>query len=326
MTRPFSIMKVGLFRFLRFGPPGFIVRSYLFALNASKALNGGKFDAVYTRSEAVASLLARPDRPVFYEMHDVRKGYLQKKSLRKAAGIIAITHGLADYCRSMGIDQEKILVAPDGVDLGKFEISEDQHSCRVKTGLPVDKKIVLYVGHLYEWKGAHVLAEAVSLLGKDVLVVFVGGMKGNVDSFRERFAPGAKGSAITDGRIFITGHQPHALIPRYLRAADVLVLPNSAKEDISRLYTSPMKLFEYMASGVPIVASNLPSIHEVIDESTAFFAKPDDPQSLAEGIRYVLGHQKEAVQKAGRSVDKVKDYDWACRGRRISAFIHAKTL
>ena len=325
MVKSFFIIKAGTCRFLRFGRIGFMVRSHIFSANVSKALNGKKFDAVYTRSEAVASLLTRPDRPIFYEMHDVRRGYLQKRALQKAAGIVVITHGLADYCRSLGIDQEKILVAPDGVDLEKFKIAEDIQSCRVKTGLPADKEIVLYVGHLYEWKGADVLAKSSYLLDGNELVVFVGGTNKDIASFQKRFGSASKDIS-PNNRIMIAGHQPRSIIPYYLKAADVLVVPNSAKQDISRLYTSPMKLFEYMASGVPIVASDLPSLREIIDDSTAFFAKPDDPQSLADVIRYALDHQEEATSKAGQSVEKVKDYDWTHRGRLISAFIYAKTL
>ena len=84
----------------------------------------------------------------------------------------------------------------------------------------------------------------------------------------------AKGSE----NILVLGHKPHKTMPVFLKAADVLVLPNSAKEEISRSYTSPLKLFEYMASGRPIVASDLPSIREVLNENNSLLVSPDSSE------------------------------------------------
>ena len=74
-------------------------------------------------------------------------------------------------------------------------------------------------------------------------------------------------------------HLPPQDIPQWLSVADVAVVPNSAKETISREYTSPLKLFEILAAGVPLVCSDLPSLRETVDESMALFAKADDSES-----------------------------------------------
>jgi glycosyltransferase involved in cell wall biosynthesis len=126
---------------------------------------------------------------------------------------------------------------------------------------------------------------------------------------------------LPDVKTLIITSEAQMRIPLYLRAADVLVVPNTAKEDISRLYTSPMKLFEYMASGTPIVASDLPSIREIVDDSIVSFFAPDDPASLAETIGRVLYNYPEAEAKARLARERVKPYSWKRRAEAITHFI-----
>ena len=102
----------------------------------------------------------------------------------------------------------------------------------------------------------------------------------------------------------------------YLRAADVLVLPNSAKKEVSKTYTSPMKLFEYMASSVPIVASDLQSLREVLDDSTCYFFISDNSESLATVITKAL-KDLQAPAKAARPHEKVQRYTWGNRAESI---------
>ncbi|MSU73604.1 glycosyltransferase, partial [Candidatus Kaiserbacteria bacterium] len=114
------------------------------------------------------------------------------------------------------------------------------------------------------------------------------------------------------------GHVPHAMVPLWQSAADVLVLPNTGTQDISTKYTSPMKLFEYMASGRPIVASDLPSIREVLPEDSGFYCAADNPRELAAAIRKVIDGPDEARLRADRAVDLVRAYAWEARARRIA--------
>jgi glycosyltransferase involved in cell wall biosynthesis len=79
-----------------------------------------------------------------------------------------------------------------------------------------------------------------------------------------------------------------------------------------------------MASGKPIVASDLPSLREVLSEKNAFLVKPDDPRALAEGIRFALAHPEEAARRAAQAREDVKRYTWEMRAEKILSFIGAK--
>jgi SAM-dependent methyltransferase len=177
---------------------------------------------------------------------------------------------------------------------------------------------VLYAGHLYVWKGVDVLAKAAALLPDNARVIFVGGIDHDIRAFRERFANGENEIA---AKIVVAGRRPHELIPYYLKAADVLVLPNSARRDISRLYTSPLKLFEYMASGTPIVASDLPSIREILNENNSVLCAPDNPVVLAATISKILNDGGLSAKISVQALSDVIEHTWDKRAAAIVDFI-----
>jgi glycosyltransferase involved in cell wall biosynthesis len=120
----------------------------------------------------------------------------------------------------------------------------------------------------------------------------------------------------------ILGPKPHADIPYYLRAADILVLPNSAKDTDARLYTSPMKLFEYMASGTPIIAADVQSLREILSDTTATFFTPDSAEAFAVRVSEVFAHNDEAREKARVASLSVQEYSWTNRAKNILTHLH----
>jgi glycosyltransferase involved in cell wall biosynthesis len=98
-------------------------------------------------------------------------------------------------------------------------------------------------------------------------------------------------------------------------------LPNSKKSEISKKYTSPMKLFEYMASGIPIVASDLPSIREILNESNSVLVDPDIPKSIINGIIEVITNKSLANKISEQSFLDVENYTWSKRAINILEFI-----
>ncbi|KKU36608.1 MAG: Glycosyl transferase group 1 [Candidatus Azambacteria bacterium GW2011_GWF2_46_32] len=251
-------------------------------------------------------------RNLFWEAHTF-PGSPQKyqRILKKINGLVAISHGLKKSFQTVGMAEEKILVAPDAVDLARFAISESLQECRKKLGLPQDKKIVLYTGHLYGWKGVDTLIQASKLFNEDTLVYLVGGTEEDVASYKPSSRAQVEGlKAESYKLVTFVGHKPHKEIPFWLKAADVLVLPNSAKEKISAVYTSPLKLFEYMAAGKPIVASDLPALREILNENAAVLVEPDNPEALAKGIEKVLKDSVLAKKIAQNAAEEAKNCTW----------------
>lgn len=227
--------------------------------------------------------------------------------------IVVISQGLKDDFINFGIKESNLLIARDGVDLDLFNIEMTKEEARNKHHLPLDKKIVMYSGHLFEWKGAGVLLGAARKFQDRALFVFVGGTDYDVQKFRQK-------AGDLDG-VLMLGHKLYDQIPSLLKAADILVLPNSSKEEISNRYTSPLKLFEYMASQRSIIASDLPSIREVLDENTGYFFKSDNVNSLATVIDQVLSNEPEAMEKSRAAFNMVKSFTWQERSRKILNFI-----
>jgi glycosyltransferase involved in cell wall biosynthesis len=122
------------------------------------------------------------------------------------------------------------------------------------------------------------------------------------------------------------GNRKHQEIPIWQKASDVLVLPNTAKEKISKYYTSPMKLFEYMASHVPIVTSRIPSIEEIVTEEEVFFAEADNEKSVAEKIKMAIINGEEATRRSNGAFAKVLAHTWDKRAKRILSFINKGSL
>ena len=272
-----------------------------------------KSDIVYSRDEWPLYFLSFFRKNLFFEAHRFSK--LRRVFYRRFLGqnikIISISENLKKNFLNMGFKDADVLVAHDGVDLNNFSTPISKEEARGRVNLSKDSKIAMYTGHLFPWKGADILGETAKLI-PNMEFVFVGGMDADIENFKNKF------SKVKN--ISVLGHRSHKEIPVFLRAADILVLPNSAKEDISG-YTSPLKLFEYMASGRPIVSSDLPSIREILNENNSVLVRPDSPEELARGIKLILDRTDSGEGLAKKAFEDVKNYTWERRASKIASFI-----
>ena len=295
----------------------FFVRNIYFSLKCFFKFKE-KDTIIYTRDVWVGWLFGRRGYRTVYEAHSWPESKIgfYKFFLRKIGKVVVITNNLKKKFLKEGFNKNKILVAPDGADLKKFDIRISRKEARRKLDLPPDKRIILYTGHLYKWKGAQVLADSAKYLPEGAVIYFVGGL----DSDRKNFINKNK-ELIRQGKVVSIKNQPHKLIPFWLKAADVLVLPNLETENISRYYTSPLKLFEYMASQRPIVASALPSIKEILGKESSVLVEPGNPFALAQGINKILDNEELGRKLAGKAYNIVQEYSWNKRAQRILNFI-----
>ncbi len=313
VKRTFGIKRLFCLDLVRFGKIGFWIESLSFAeMTAWYALFQSKDTIFYTRDELFAWCLKLMGKKVIWEAHMGHTNFFIRTIIKKEVPIVVITRGLKDLYKTFGVKDEKIHIAPDGVDLDQFNISMTSLEAREILSLPIDKKVVLYTGHLYSWKGAHTLAGAAQEMSQDIHVVFIGGTDKDIASFKEQFG--------SIKNISILGKKPHHEVPMYLKAADILVIPNSAKEDISRLYTSPMKLFEYMAVKRVIVASDLPSLREVLNEKNAVFFEPDNSHSLAKEVESICRDKQKADRLSEQCAKDIVRYTWENRAKNVMEF------
>ena len=299
---------------------------------AARAVGAGRADIVMTRDLAVASLLLRlPSRPpLVYESHGyapevaaalpglvstatappasklARLARRESFVWRHADGYVTITNGLASTHNARFGARPRVAVVPDGARLA---MPPPRHPG------PLAPCTVAYAGHLYAWKGVDVLLAAISHV-PDVHGLIVGGHEKEADFDRLRALAERLG---VDSRVTFTGHLAPSDVAGRLAEADILVLPNPASA-ISTHATSPLKLFEYMAAGKAIVASNLPAIREILTHDVnALLVTPGDADALAAGICRLAddGALRAALGRAARTA--AAEYSWDRRAERLEA-------
>lgn len=258
-------------------------------------------------------------KKIFYDVHHFPgNNFLYKRVMKKSFGFAVQTRWKVKALKEQfGIGAEKIVYWPNGTDIEKFIINVDQIEARNKIDLPRNKKIVLYTGQLFGWKGVDTLIRVIKFLDKDTYIYLVGGAENDIKKLKKEIREA------NDNRIIFFPFQHHELMPFWMKAADVLVLPNTAKQKVSLYYTSPMKLFEYMASGRPIVASNIPSLTEILNKKNAFIAEADNPHSFAQKINYALEFPNPALSLAQQAQRDVRKYSWKNRAKKISTYLMA---
>ena len=253
---------------------------------------------------------------VAWEVHRVPGGRLRRRWAAEAlaAGVrpIAISSGVAEDLACPELGARDVPVEHDAVDEQLAAALPDRSAARQRLGLDSEQPIALYAGGLLRWKGVDVLVDAARdprLAG--ALVLVVGGMDRDVAALRAR-AAGAS-------NVRVDGFRPAGDIPLYLAAADVGVVPNRATPRISSHYTSPLKVFEALASGLPLVVSDLPSLRDVLDDGTATFVEAEDAEALAGGIAKLLDDPGLRARRAAAGRQRVERATWTARARRVLA-------
>lgn len=295
---------------------GFIASLY------TKFFRANRYDIVVTRNIVFAYFATKYLKvPTVYDAHHplVKGGASLFNSFKDSKYLIRFStnsDGLAQIYLSRGLPEDKLVVAHNGVELGRFEDAPSKTKCRVKLGLPQDKKIVCYSGNIYEGRGIESIID-VALELKDVMFLIVGGLDEDVDRYRRLSEK--KGAQNFE----LAGFVPHKDVSLYLLASDILVMPYTSKMTIkggtqAEEFTSPIKLFEYMAAARPIIATSISSVKEVLEDGVnSVLVEPDNVDSLYEGILRVLGDRGLAKKIADRAGADIKKYTWEERVKKL---------
>jgi glycosyltransferase involved in cell wall biosynthesis len=255
-------------------------------------------------------------RPLKYEALTER---IELLNLKGADVVVVVSRPMRDELAARGIDPEKILVNPNGVDPDRYSPDVDAAPVRRRHGLG-EATVVGFIGTFGRWHGAEVLADAFGRLlerwpeyRKSVRLMMIGdGL--TMGEVRESLARWN-----TTAESVLTGLVPQEDGPAHLAACDVLVAPHVPNPDGSPFFGSPTKLFEYMAMGRGIVASDLDQIGEVLDhDRTAWLVAPGDVDALVEGLRVLL-EDRERRNRLGREAreEAVARHTWKEHTRRI---------
>ena len=293
-----------------------------FAVAALTVVRRWRPNVVYSRDllplTVLRLLMGQPARFCF-EVHTVPRSRLSAALHRWAArrmdAVIAITEGLRRWYLDAGFDPQRLFVAPDAVDIRAFA-DRDRDAARTELEIPAEARVVCYLGHLYPWKGVDTLVDAAHHADPDVQWIIVGGVPPDLDRIRA--------AAADRPNVHVLGHMPPDRARRFLVAADVAVIPFSARQVIAREHTSPLKLFEYMAAERPIVASDLPSMREVLhDERNALLVTADDPTALAGAVTRLLTDTALAARLARAARLEVESRTWTQRAAAIREFLES---
>jgi glycosyltransferase involved in cell wall biosynthesis len=275
---------------------------------------------VYTRDIVIAYLVSFLNIKVIYESH--------KEPMSKTASLlmtflatknnfflVTISKALKDfYVENYSFKDDKLLSCHDGVFLDKYNKLKGtpKKQLRRELNLPIDKVIVMHTGSMYKGNDA-MLFESVIDNFKDILFVQVGGSEGDLKKYKEYYK-------LFNNIIFIP-HQSNDILVRYQMSADLLFYALT-KENALWWCTSPLKIFEYMATGITIIASNIGSISEILNDTNSISFSPDESKSIVIGINYFLNNRSLAIKKSQQAFNDVKfNFTWERRAIKILSFI-----
>lgn len=281
------------------------------------------YDFVLTRNLLFAYMATKYfSIPTIYDAHHPPVNGLARSIIKyfsnsnNLLGMSFNSNGLLKIYNQNKIDPDNKVVAHNGVEIDKFYMSSDKEELRKSLNLAQDSVLVTYSGNTYEGRGIEYLIDvAKELLNIEFLVV---GGKEEDNKIYKRIV-----KEIGIKNFKFTGFVEQKMVAQYLLASDILVMPYSNNVTIrggkdASGYTSPIKLFEYMAAEKPIIATSIPPVMEILrDGMNAIVIKPDSTEELRKAIKAVIKDKNIAIFIAKNARRQVIDYTWEKRVEKI---------
>lgn len=240
---------------------------------------------------------------------------LEAQAARLADHVFVITRAVADILAARGVERGKMSILPNAVDLGAFARRPRDPALAARWGL-TGTLVVGYVGTFKDYEGLDLLLEAMARLRGELgdrarlLLVGDGPAEGELHGLVRRLGLG--------DRVVFTGRVPHADIPAYHSLVDVMVFPRRGAAVCE--VVSPIKPFEAMASGVPILASDVGALAEIVeDEVTGLLHRKDDVAHLAEQLLRLVEEPDLRSFLSGRAEEWVRaNRSWSAVAAHVS--------
>jgi glycosyltransferase involved in cell wall biosynthesis len=297
------------------------LRRYDFALKAVLAAALWKADLYYIWPLQAAALASSLGLPTVLEVHDRPRGRVGPSLLRwylhgrGAVRLLAITDALRCWLSEayrMDLVEPFTFVSPMGVDLDQYENLPDPPEARQQLGL-VDRFTAGYTGHLYPGRGLDLLY-GLALNNPNIRFIWIGGEEETIDAWRVR----AEDDQVSN--LLIQGFVPNEKLPIFQAACDVLMMPYESVVTVSSgadtaAFASPMKVFEYLATGRPILSSDLPVLLEVLNSENSVILPVGDVDKWNNALQELI--QKPSLRKslAERAKQDAGTYSWLERAR-----------
>jgi glycosyltransferase involved in cell wall biosynthesis len=282
-------------------------------------------DAILSRNlYASYAIAVLQRRPVLFETHQLELGLrkaMQAAILRSPQAVtLVISHKLGECLEEYhGARPRRMLVLHDAAAEGIEPLAPERRRAALQALAPhaTGKWDIVcgYFGHLYPGRGIEVI-EHMARERPQCLFLVYGGNEGDVTARRD---------ANRLRNLFFGGHVPHPLALELMRAVDVLLMPYQETVSIgieghdTARWMSPMKMFEYLASGVPIISSDLPSLREVLrDGVNCTLAPAADPHGWVAALDALGADRGLAASLGARGHETYRaHHTWTQRGRRI---------
>ncbi|MFA6408159.1 MAG: glycosyltransferase family 4 protein [Candidatus Paceibacterota bacterium] len=288
--------------------------SYFFFL-WYKWLLGERF-VLYTidADQYSSSALALIPVPLFSEMHGGKLNTCATRLLfSRLRGVMAINRIIISELKdTFPHSPARYIAEPNGVDLAMFS-PQEKSQARIKLGLSLEEPIMLYIGRFYEWKGLEIIPRAAAL-SPMIRWQMVG-------DTRERFADVVKESLPEN--LHFAGGRPYGEMPTWIAAADAVLVLGTKRDEQSYRWTSPMKLFECLATGRPIVASATPAIKDAIATGAALLYEPDNAEDLADKARQAVTPSAQTIALVNEALHIAPAHTWSGRAKRVVHFIES---
>lgn len=285
-------------------------------------------DLIYTRSLRGAFLTNFFNKQVILELHFLPTTYPNSWMLKQLASgtclkkIIVISDNLKSLLLSKHphLSSVPIEVCHDAVDIERFSVSQINSTERkIELNMDIQQKIVMYVGHLYEGRGINLIEQLAKSLPY-VNFIVVGGMEQDIAYRKHRL------SKLKITNLYYYGFIPNAQLPTYYQIADILIMPYEKKVSVSgggdtSAWMSPMKTFEYMASGKPIISSDLPALREVLNDDVAILVEPGNLEHWKYSIENTLTNETLANKISTNARQKAERNTWESRANKILSYL-----
>jgi len=228
---------------------------------------------------------------------------LESNTLRQSDIVCVINEGLKDYAVEMGADPEKVYVVRAGIDTERFNPNVDGYGIREKLGIGKDDVVLFFMGWLYPFSGLREVAMKLARVRDEypnlrLLIVGEGDLYDELQQIREDY--GLR-------QLILAGRQPYERIPEFVAASDVCLLP-AYNNEVMR-YIVPIKMYEYMACGKPVIATRLLGVMKEFGEGKGVVYVDESADVVKKAVE--LCNDDGAIKKWGASArDFVQRYSW----------------